>query len=118
MQLLHWAFEAAADRREQLHCFYLDFAHAYNSDDHKELWRWLLKVNIPDIDLVQALYAEVYYEEDLPYGRSARIYLKHGQKQGDKLFPLLFGLIFNALLLALKATNIGHRTITGLLTTT
>ena len=38
------------------------------------------------------------------------------QKQGDKLSPLLFGLIFNALLLALKATNIGHRTITGLRT--
>ena len=40
--------------------------------------------------------------------------LSRGQKQGDKSSPLLFGLIFNALLLALKATGVGHRTISGL----
>ena len=40
--------------------------------------------------------------------------MTRGQKQGDKLSPLLFSLIFNALLLALKATGIGHRTVTGL----
>ncbi len=37
--------------------------------------------------------------------------LSRGQKQGDKSSPLLFSLIFNALLLALKATGVGHRTI-------
>ncbi len=40
--------------------------------------------------------------------------LSRGQKQGDKSSPLLFGLIFNALLLALKATGVGHRPISGL----
>jgi hypothetical protein len=42
------------------------------------------------------------------------VVLSRGQKQGDKSSPLLFGLIFNALLLALKATGVGHRTISGL----
>ena len=83
VQSLHWAFEAAADRREQLYCCYLDFAHAFNSDHDEALWRWLREVNISDIELVQALYAEAYHEADLPYGRSAPIYLENGQKQSD-----------------------------------
>ena len=57
-------------------------------------------------DVLQALYERAYYEAD-------PIYLTRGQKQGDKLSPLLFNLIFNALLLALKATGIGHRIVTG-----
>ena len=59
------------------------------------------------------MYAEAYYEADLPYARSAPIDLERGQKRGDML---LFGLIFNSLLLAPKAINIGHRVITGLRT--
>ncbi len=50
-----------------------------------------------------------YYQADLPYDRSAKVVLSRGQKQGDKSFPLLFGLVVNALLLALKATGVGHR---------
>ena len=114
VQSLHWAFESAAQRRKPLYCCYLDFRNAFNSIDHEALWRWLRKLNIPDIDLLQALYERACYEADLPYGRSAPIFLTRGQKQGDKLSPLLFNLIFNALLLALKATGIGHRTVTGL----
>ncbi len=40
--------------------------------------------------------------------------MTRGQKQGVKLSPLLFNLIFNALLLALKATGIAYRAVTGL----
>ncbi len=43
-----------------------------------------------------------------------KIRYEYGQKQGDKSSPLLFGLVFNALLLAQKATGVGHSTITGL----
>ena len=115
-QSLHWAFEAAAERQGQIYVIYIDFENAFNSVDHEALWRWLRELNIPDVDLLQALYKRAYYEADLPYGRSAPIYLTRGTKQGDKLSPLLFGLIFNALLLALKTTGVGHRTITGLRT--
>ncbi len=84
------------------------------SIDHEALWRWLKELIIPDVDLLQSLYSGAYYMADLPYGRSAEVILSRGQKQGDKSSPLLFGLVFNALLLALKATGVGHRTITGL----
>jgi hypothetical protein len=38
----------------------------------------------------------------LPYGKTASISLARGTKQGDKLSPLLFDLVFNCLLLALR----------------
>ena len=114
VQSLHWAIQEAAERGTTLFCCYLDFANAFNSVDHAALWRWLRELNVPDIDLLQSLYSEAYYQAELPYGRSAEVVLSRGQKQGDKSSPLLFGLIFNALLLALKATGVGHRTISGL----
>ena len=114
VQSLHWALQEAAERRETVFCCYLDFANAFNSVDNQALWRWLREMGVPDVDLLESLYSEAYYQADLPYGRSASIALSRGQKQGDKSSPLLFNLLFNALLRALKATGVGHRTITGL----
>ena len=100
--------------QETVFCCYINFANAFNSVDNLALWRWLRELGIPDVDLLENLYSEAYYRADLPYGRSASISLSRGQKQGDKSSPLLFNLIFNALLLALKASGVGHSTITGL----
>jgi hypothetical protein len=74
----------------------------------------LKELNAPDIDLLQGLYSAEYYTADLPYGRSAEVALTQRKKQGDISSPLLFGLFFNALLLALKAVGVGHSTISGL----
>ena len=93
---------------------YLDFEWAFNSIDLEALWRWLEELNVPDVRLLRRLYAGAYYEADLPYGRSAPIFLLRGKKQGGRPSPLLFGLIFNAFLLALRATGVGHNTISGL----
>ena len=116
VQSLHWAFEQAANQRQQLFVVYLDFANAFNSVDHEALWRWLSELNVPDIDLLRSLYDQSYYVADLLYGQSAPIPMTRGTKQGDKLSPLLFGLIFNCLLLALRASGVAHRTISGLRT--
>ncbi len=65
------------------------------------------------LDLLRSLCDQSYYVADLPYGQSAPIPLTRGTKQGDKLSPLLFGFIFNSLLLALRATGVAHRTVSG-----
>lgn len=66
---MHWAFEAAAEHNATLYRCYLDFGNAFNSNDREALWCWLHRFNIPDIDLLQALYERAYYEADLPHGK-------------------------------------------------
>jgi len=50
----------------------------------------------------------VDYAANLPYGWSAAI-TQRGTKQEDKLSPLMFSLVFNALLLALKQSGVIRR---------
>ena len=114
VQSLHWALADIADRDNQVYCVYIDFINAFNSVDHAALWAWLRHINVPDVDLLQSIYEGAHYVADLPYGRSASVLLTRGAKQGDKLSPLLFSLVFNSLLLALKKAGVGHRTVQGL----
>ncbi len=60
------------------------------------------------------LYSGAYYAAALPDGRWTKVTLSRVQKQGDTSSPLLFSLVFSALLLALKATGMRHHTISGL----
>ena len=99
VQSLHWVIEEAARKGALLYVAYLDFENAFNSIDHEALFRWLEELQVPDVDLLRALYSSAHYEADLPYGRSAPVYLLRGTKQGDILSPLLFNLVFNALLI-------------------
>jgi hypothetical protein len=61
---------------------------------------------------------QYYYSADLlvPYGRSPPVYLTRGTKQGNILSPLLFNLLFNGLLHALRRSGVGVRTVSGLRT--
>ena len=42
------------------------------------------------------------------------VFLTRGTKQGDILSPLLFNLVFNALLIGLRQSGVGFRTVRGL----
>ena len=39
------------------------------------VWRYLTETNIPDVDLLQALYKEAHCFADLPYWRSMHVFL-------------------------------------------
>ena len=49
------------------------------------------------------LYEGSFFQVDSDFGRTARVYLTRGVKQGDCLSPLLFDLIFDAMLRAMAA---------------
>ena len=92
VQSPHWAWEEAAEQKKSLYVAHLDFELAFNYIDPEALWpvwRWLEELNVPDVGLLLRLYAGAYYEADLPYGRSAPIFLLLLKKQGDKPSPLL-----------------------------
>ena len=115
-QSLFWAYQEARRRRESLVVTFLDFANAFNSVDHAALWKWLKTLGVPDVDLLEDIYTNSYYQAETPHGTTARIFLTRGTKQGDGLSPLLFSLLFNFLLHGLDATGVGHKSATGLRT--
>ena len=84
------------------------WTNSFNSVDHEALWRWLQEINVPDVDFLRD---HAHYTADLAYGKTASISLT---KQGDQLSPQHFDLVFNCLLLALRATGIASRFMTGL----
>jgi hypothetical protein len=82
--------------------------------DHEALWRWLRELSVPDIDLLQDLYSGAYYQADLPYGRSAELRRPIARaEEGRQIVSTALWAHFNALFLALKATWVGHRAISG-----
>ena len=115
-QSLLWAYQQAKKLRQPLVVTFLDFANAFNSVDHAALWQWLRTLGVPDVDLLEDLYAESYFKADTSHGTTANIFLTRGTKQGDGLSPLLFDLIFNYLLHALHQPGVGYQSTTGLQT--
>ena len=81
--------------------------------DHMALWRWLEEINIPDVDLIRDIYSNSFYQADSDFGLSAKVTLTRGGKQGDRLTPILFLLLFNGLLYSLDHLQIGQRSVTG-----
>ena len=57
----------------------------------------------------------MHFDTHFPYARSASIHLTRRKKHGNEL-SLLFCMILYALICALKATGVGHRTISNLQT--
>jgi hypothetical protein len=109
-QSLFWDREDARRRKQRLIIAYIDFANAFNSIDHGALWAWLRKLGVPasDVDLIQHVYSDSFFQADTTYGKSAPIFLSRGTKQGDGLSPLLFILIFDALLKRIRASGLGY----------
>jgi hypothetical protein len=108
IQALLWDRADAQRRRQQLIIAYIDFANAFNSVDHEALWAWLTALGVPDVDLLRHIYRDSFFQADTPYGKSAAVFLSRGTKQGDGLSPLLFILIFDALLTHLRTNGRGY----------
>jgi hypothetical protein len=52
-----------------MYVVYLDFANAFNFEDHEALWWWPRELNVNYMGLLQSLYHELSYVADLPYGQ-------------------------------------------------
>ena len=86
---------------------YLDFKNAFNSIDVQACIKILKAYNLPDLDLLEQLYSNAYYEVRTSDGNvTSRIPLTLGTKQGDPLSPIIFNLTINMLFRMIART--GH----------
>ena len=90
----------------------IDFKNAFNSMSQSALWDVLRAYNIPDVDLLEAIYSRTTACMDPEDARCARITFLTGVIQGGASSPRIFTIFVNALLEHLtgtaKALGISH----------
>ena len=89
---------AAKLQEESIVLAFLDFSNAFNSNDVQACIRILKEYNLPDVDLIGAMYYGAFYRARTMDGKfTAPIPLTRGTKQGYPLSPLIFNLTLNML---------------------
>ena len=73
---IHWIIEKAREFQKNMHFCFIDDAKAFDCVGHRELWKILKEVGIPDhlICLLRNLYA----------GQEATVRIRQGQQTGSK----------------------------------
>ncbi len=85
----------------------MDFANAFNSVPHEHLFAVLRAFEIPDIDLLESVYAVATVSLPQERGKGVGVTFDTGVQQGSVLSPTLFNVVLNPLLRLLTA--IGHQ---------
>jgi hypothetical protein len=90
----------------------MDFKNAFNSMSQSALWAVMRAYNIPDVDLLEAIYGRTTACMDPEDAKCAIITFLTGVIQGGASFPRIFIIFINALLEHLtctgKALGISH----------
>ena len=81
----------------------VDFENAFNSVPHENLWAILRAFEIPDIDLLEAIYSVATVSLAQGQGSGGGVTFDTGVQQGSVLSPTLFNLFLNPLLRLLTA---------------
>ncbi|HVX00978.1 MAG TPA: reverse transcriptase family protein, partial [Candidatus Babeliaceae bacterium] len=99
------------DKNKPLHLVYIDIRKAYDTIEYWMLQRVLSEMGFsPKIKrLIQNLYKGVHSDVVTAYGKSGKINIKRGVRQGCPLSPLLFMLCMEPLLHWLKESRMGYK---------
>jgi hypothetical protein len=102
---LDWITSEAQRRKKQIFRIDIDFQNAFNAMGQSALWAILRAYNIPDVDLLEAIYSRTTacMSEDDP--ECAIITLLTGVIQGGASSPRIFVMFINALLEHLTQTG-------------
>ncbi len=85
----------------------MDFENAFNSVTHENLFTVLRSFEIPDIDLLEAIYSVTTVSLDQEQGKGGGVTFDTGVQQGSVLSPTMFNVFLNPLLSLL--TVIGQK---------
>jgi len=103
-------FITREDQKTSSHPFVridVDFENAFNSVPHENLWAVLRAFEVPDVDLLEAIYSVATVSLSQCQGLGGGITFDTGVQQGSVLSPTLFNVFLNPLLRMLTA--IGRR---------
>ncbi len=76
----------------------MDFENAFNIVSHQNLWDVLRGFEIPDIDLLEAIYSVATVSLAQERGKGGGVTFDTGVHQGSVLSPTLFNVFLNPLL--------------------
>ena len=91
---IHWIIEKAREFQENIYLCFIDYAKAFDSVDHNQLWKILQEMGIPDhlTCLLRNLYAGQEAIVRTGHGTADWFQIKKGVHQGCILSPCLFNL--------------------------
>ena len=91
---IHWIIKKAREFRKNIYFCFIDYAKAFDSVDHKKLWKILKQIGIPDhlICLLRNLYAGQEATVRTKHGTTDWLQIRKGMHQGCILSPCLFNL--------------------------
>ena len=92
----------------------VDFKNAYNAMSQAALWHIMKEAGIPDVDLLENLYANSTVQLHEVGGTGATVTFDTGVAQGSALSPLLFIIFMNILLRLLTNTGLAENIHHGL----
>jgi hypothetical protein len=109
---LDWITSEANHLKQRIIRIDIDFKNAFNSMSQSALWEVMRAYNIPDVDLLEAIYGRTTACMDSEDPKCAIITFLTGVIQGGASSPRIFTFFINALLEHLshtgKALGISH----------
>ncbi len=102
---LDWITSEAQRLKQRIILIDIDFKNAFNSMSQDALWVVMRAYNIPDVDLLEAIYSRTTACMDPEDARCATITFLTGVIQGGASSPRIFTIFINALLEHLTCTG-------------
>ena len=89
---IHWIIKKAREFQKKIYFCFVDYAKAFDSVDHKKLWKILKQMGIPDhlTCLLRNLYAGQEATVRTGHGTTDWFLIGKGVRQGCILSPCLF----------------------------
>jgi hypothetical protein len=114
MMKMQWMTEEAQRQGSSVVRVNIDFTNAFNSINQAALWKLMRRMGVPDVDLLESIYAKTTVRVAPNDHESATITFDTGVAQGSVLSPILFIIFINALIRLLTATGKKHNISHGL----
>ncbi len=104
LSILEGVIKLSKREKKPLAVVFIDFAKAFDSVSHNHIQAVLARRRIDELfrQLIRDSYRGCFTRVNTKGGKTAKILLKRGVKQGDPLSPLLFNLAVDPLLYALE----------------